>query len=161
MKIRSICCTHHTTMNFYNELVTQCIFLGVIPNLSMLHPIIVIFVIFMASAYFFNLISIIPFNLLNSRSNTDSIPTAEIVHSSESMKVPTSVGKFVILIPNESHQDWSDEKFKLNTDKNSYYLHTILIVPNGTVIAFLHADAPWDTPNPHTIELQDCTGSCI
>ena len=65
----------------------------------------------------------------------------------------------MILIPNESHQDWSDEKFKLNTDKNSYYLHTILIVPNGTAIAFLHADAPWDTPNPHTIELQDCTGS--
>ena len=85
----------------------------------------------MASAYFFNLISITPFNLPNSHSNTNSIPTAKIVHSSESMKVPTSVGKFVILIPNESHQDWSDEKFKLNTDKNSYYLHTILIVPNG------------------------------
>jgi hypothetical protein len=67
---------------------------------------------------FFNLISITQFNLLNSRSNTDSIPTAEIVHSSESMKIPTSFGTFVILIPNESHQDWSDEKYKLITDKN-------------------------------------------
>ena len=38
---------------------------------------------------------------------------------------------------------------------------TNLIVPNGTAIAFLHADAPWDTPNPHTIELQDCTGSVV
>ena len=148
-------------MNFYNELVTNDIVLGVIPNISMLIPIIVIFVILWRQTYFFNLISIIPFNLLNSHSNTDSIPTAEIVHSSESMKVPTSVGEFVILIPNESHQDWSDEKYKLITDKNWSILHTILIVPNGHVIAFLHADAPWDTPNPHTIELQDCTGSCI
>ena len=38
---------------------------------------------------------------------------------------------------------------------------TNLIVPNGTAIAFLHTDAPWDTPNPHTIELQDCTGSVV
>jgi hypothetical protein len=36
-------------------------------------------------------------------------------------------------------------------------LPTNLIVPNGTAIAFLHVDAPWDTPNLHTIELQDCT----
>jgi hypothetical protein len=40
-------------------------------------------------------------------------------------------------------------------------LHTNPIVPNGTVIAFLLADAPWDTPKPHTIELQDCTGSIV
>jgi len=97
-----------------------------------------------------------------STSNTsDSIPSAEIVHSSESMKVPSSVGTFVILIPNEAHENWSDEKHKLITDKNSYYVPTNLIIPNGTAIVFLHADAPWDTPNPHTIELQDSSGNAV
>jgi hypothetical protein len=87
--------------------------------------------------------------------NRDVIPTADIVHSSESMKVPPSVGTFVILIPNEAHENWSDEKHKLITDKNSYFVPTNLIVPNGTALVFLHADAPWDTPNPHTIEIQE------
>ena len=90
-----------------------------------------------------------------------SIPSAEIVHSSESMKVPPSVGTFVILIPNEAHENWSDEQHKLITDRNSYYVPTNLIIPNGTAIVFLHADAPWDTPNPHTTELQDSTGNVV
>ena len=90
-----------------------------------------------------------------------TIPTAESVHVSESMKIPPSVGTVVILIPNEAHENWSDERHKLITDKNAYYLPTNLIVPNGTTIVFLHADAPWDTPNPHTIELQDSAGSAV
>ena len=90
-----------------------------------------------------------------------SIPNAESVYISESMKIPPSVGTFVILIPNEAHENWSDEKHKLITDKNSYYIPTNLIVPSGTSIVFLHADAPWDTPNPHTIEIQDSTGSPV
>ena len=90
-----------------------------------------------------------------------SIPTAEVVHSSESMKVPPSVGTFVILIPNEAHENWSDEQHKLITDRNSYYVPTNLIIPNGTAIVFLHADAPWDTPNPHTVEVQDSTGNVV
>ena len=49
-----------------------------------------------------------------------SIPNAESVYISESMKIPPSVGTFVILIPNEAHENWSDEKHKLITDKNSY-----------------------------------------
>jgi hypothetical protein len=84
-----------------------------------------------------------------------TMPTAESVHISETMKVPSSVGTFVILISNEAHENWSDEKHKLITDKNSYYVPTNLIVPNGTALVFLHGDAPWDTPNPHTIEIQD------
>ncbi|MFY9964982.1 MAG: hypothetical protein WBL44_07745 [Nitrososphaeraceae archaeon] len=90
-----------------------------------------------------------------------TIPSAESVHISESMKVPPSVGTFVILIANEAHENWSDEKHKLITDKNSYYLPTNLVIPNGTAVAFLHADAPWDTPNPHTIEIQDTTGNAV
>jgi hypothetical protein len=97
----------------------------------------------------------------DNNTNTDAVPTAEVVHSSESMKIPTSVGTFVILIPNEAHENWSDEKHKLITDKNSYYVPTNLIIPNGTAIVFLHADAPWDTPNPHTIEIQDTNGKLV
>jgi hypothetical protein len=91
----------------------------------------------------------------------DTIPTAENVQSSQSMKVPPSVGTFVILIPNEAHENWSDEKHKLITDKNSYYVPANLIVPKGTALVFLHADAPWDTPNPHTIEIQDSSGNIV
>jgi len=94
-------------------------------------------------------------------SNSNSIPTAEVVHSSESMKVPPSVGTFVILVANEAHENWSDEKHKLITDKNAYYVPTNLIVPKGTGILFLDADAPWDTPHPHTIELQDGAGNAV
>jgi len=90
-----------------------------------------------------------------------SVPSAESVYISESMKVPRSAGTFVILIPNEAHENWSDEQHKLISDKNSYYVPTNLIVPNGTSIVFLHADAPWDTPNPHTIEIQDSTGNAV
>jgi hypothetical protein len=39
-----------------------------------------------------------------------SIPNAESVYISESMKIPPPVGTFVILIPNEAHENWSDEK---------------------------------------------------
>ena len=89
------------------------------------------------------------------------VPTAEVVHSSESMKVPPSVRTFVILIANEAHENWSDEKHKLITDKNAYYVPTNLIVPKGTGLLFLDADAPWDTPHPHTIELQDGAGNAV
>jgi hypothetical protein len=56
---------------------------------------------------------------------------------------------------NEAHENWSDEQHKLITDRNSYYIPTDLFIPNGTSLVLLHADAPWDTPNPHTIEIQD------
>src|ERR671918_2843474 len=99
---------------------------------------------------------------ITSTSNTTgSIPSAEVVHLSESMKIPPSVGTFVILIPNEAHENWSDEQHKLITNRNSYYIPTNLIIPNGTALVFLHADAPWDTPNPHTIEVQDSTGNVV
>lgn len=61
--------------------------------------------------------------------SASNISSAEVVHSSESMKVPPSVGTFIILIPNEAHENWSDEQHKLITDKNSYYVPTNLIIP--------------------------------
>jgi hypothetical protein len=83
------------------------------------------------------------------------IPTGESVYKSESMTLPTSVGSFIILIANEAHESWQDEKHKLVTDRNPYYIPKSLVIPQGTTITFLNADAPWDTPHPQTIEVTD------
>lgn len=87
--------------------------------------------------------------------NTKGIPTAESVYKSESLTLPTSVGTFILLIANEAHESWQDEKHKLITDKNPYYIPKNLFLPQGTNITFLNADAPWDTPHPETIEVTD------
>ena len=39
-----------------------------------------------------------------------TIPAAESVYQSESMKLPPSVGSFIILIVDEAHESWQDEK---------------------------------------------------
>lgn len=89
------------------------------------------------------------------RNMTKDIPTGESVYKSESMTLPTSVGSFIILIANEAHESWQDEKHKLITDKNPYYIPKVLVIPEGTNITFLDADAPWDTSHPQTIEVTD------
>src|SRR5919108_1543926 len=63
--------------------------------------------------------------------NTTTVPTAESVYQSESMKLPPSVGSFIILIANEAHESWQDERHKLITDKNSYYIPKNLVLPQG------------------------------
>jgi hypothetical protein len=100
------------------------------------------------------------------RSNLNStaaviMPTAESVYQSESMELPPSVGSFIILIANEAHENWQDEKHKLITDKNSYYIPKNLRIPQGTTLSFLNADAPWDTPHPQTIKLVDEVGEVV
>jgi hypothetical protein len=101
-------------------------------------------------------------SITSNLNNTDvTIPTAESVYQSESMKLPPSIGSFAILIANEAHESWQDEKHKLITDKNSYYIPKNLIVPQGTTLSFLNADAPWDTPHPQTIEIIDDSGETV
>ncbi len=92
---------------------------------------------------------------------TGIIPTAESIYQSESMELPPSVGSFIILIANEAHESWQDEKHKLITDKNSYYIPKNLHIPQGTTVTFLNADAPWDTPHPQTIEIRDDGGKVV
>ena len=89
------------------------------------------------------------------------IPAAESVYQSESMELPSSIGSFIILIANEAHESWQDEKHKLITDKNSYYIPKNLRIPQGTTLSFLNADAPWDTPHPQTIEIVDDGGETV
>jgi hypothetical protein len=98
-------------------------------------------------------------NLNNTTAVT--IPTAESVYQSESTNLPSSVGSFIILIANEAHESWQDERHKLITEKNSYYIPKNLVVPQGTTLSFLNADAPWDTPHPQTIEINDENGDTI
>src|SRR5919198_1496362 len=94
-------------------------------------------------------------NFNNNATTNVTIPTAESVYQLESMKLPPSVGSFIILIANEAHESWQDEKHKLITDRNPYYIPKKLVIPQGTTITFLDADAPWDTPHPHTVEVTD------
>jgi hypothetical protein len=89
-----------------------------------------------------------PFNL----NNRATAPTAESVYQSESMELPPSIGSFIILIANEAHESWQDERHKLVTDKNSYYIPKNLRIPQGTTLSFLNADARWDTPHPQTLK---------
>lgn len=98
-------------------------------------------------------------NLNNTAAVT--IPTAESVYQLESMNLPSSIGSFIILIANEAHESWQDERHKLITEKNSYYIPKNLVVPQGTTLSFLNADAPWDTPHPQTIEINDENGDTI
>jgi hypothetical protein len=77
------------------------------------------------------------------------------------MKLPSSIGSFIILIVNEAHESWQDERHKLITEKNSYYIPKNLVVPQGTTLSFLNADAPWDTPHPQTVEINDENGDTI
>ena len=90
-----------------------------------------------------------------------AIPSAESVYQSESMELPSSIGSFIILIANEAHESWQDEKHKLITDKNSYYIPKNLRIPQGASLSFLNADAPWDTPHPQTIEIVDDGGETV
>lgn len=89
------------------------------------------------------------------------IPTAESVYSNEAINLPSNTGSLIVLIPNEAHESWNDEKHKLLSDKNPYYLPTKITIPQGTSVSFLNADAPWNTPHPHTIEIKDSGGKVV
>jgi hypothetical protein len=93
-------------------------------------------------------------NSLGSEQEISEIPDAKSVYDTETMQLPNSVGYYVVLIANEAHEDWSEEKHKLLTDHNPYFVPTHLVLPKGTAIIFLNADAPWNTPHPHTINLE-------
>jgi hypothetical protein len=89
------------------------------------------------------------------------IPSAESVYQSQSMTLPPSVRAFVWYIVDEAHENSANERHKYVSDHNSIYLPTNLTIPQGTSISFLDADAPWDTPHPHTINLQDSSGNVV
>ena len=101
----------------------------------------------------------IPITKTNGDNNT--IPTAESVYSLQSMSLPMSVGSFVWYIVDEAHENTVSESHKKISDHNPDYLPTNLIMPQGVNLSFLDADAPWDTPRPHTINIVDSTSGNV
>ncbi|MDQ3718700.1 MAG: cupredoxin domain-containing protein, partial [Thermoproteota archaeon] len=98
---------------------------------------------------------------------TNVIPNAESVFKSQSMTLPSSLpaaaGNAIVMvfISNEAHESLEDERHKLITDHNPYFIPTNLVIPQGTAISFINGDAPWDTPNPHTIYIKDSSGQTV
>ncbi len=84
-----------------------------------------------------------------------TIPSAESVYSSEGMSLPASVGSFVIYIVDEAHENTATASWKHVSDHNPTYIPTNLVIPQGVTVSFLDADAPWDTPHPHIINIID------
>ncbi len=85
--------------------------------------------------------------------NHSNIPSAESVHTTEILKLPANIDTFVMSIVSEAHESWKEEQHKLITDKNAYFIPTNIVIYEGTKLIFLDADAPWDTPHPHDLEL--------
>ena len=84
-----------------------------------------------------------------------TIPTAQSVYTSQSITLPRSVKSFVWYIVDEAHENSVTEKHKKISDHNPDYLPTNVIIPEGASLSFLDADAPWDSPHPHTINILD------
>jgi len=84
-----------------------------------------------------------------------TIPTAQSAYTSQSITLPTSVKSFVWYIVDEAHENSVSEKHKKISDHNPDYLPTNVIIPQGVSLSFLDADAPWDTPHPHIINILD------
>jgi hypothetical protein len=121
--------------------------------------------IFIISASVISIIVAIVLNVDNKsfalEHDVSEFPLAKSVYNTETIHVPTSVGYFVILIANEAHEELPKENYKHITDHNPSYVPTNLVIPEGTAVLFFNADAPWDTPHPHTIKLIDSSGNVI
>jgi hypothetical protein len=97
----------------------------------------------------------------NLSNNNTTIPSAQSVYTSQSMTLPTSVRTFVWYMVNEAHENSATERHKYLSDRNAIYLPTNLVITQGTAISFLNADAPWDSPHPHTINIVDSFGKLV
>jgi hypothetical protein len=87
--------------------------------------------------------STITYNTQNTNSDTsidtnNSIPTAKSVFNTGIMSLPTLVSGYIIDIPDEAHHPLSDNKTM--SLKNAHYIPSNLVIPSGTVIAFVHGD---------------------
>jgi hypothetical protein len=72
------------------------------------------------------------------------IPNAESVFKSQSMKFASSLpahATIMVLIPNEAHESLKDERHKLITDHNPYFIPTNLVI----LTMDQHISAPYRT----------------
>jgi hypothetical protein len=92
---------------------------------------------------------------------TKTIPTAQSVYTSQSLTLPISVKSFVWYIVDEAHENTYTSSHKKVSDHNPDYLPTNVVMPQGVSLTFLDADAPWDTPHPHTINILDSSSGNV
>ena len=97
----------------------------------------------------------------SSKIYNSTIPSAESVYSAQSMSLPTSMSSFVIYIVDEAHENTATAPWKHVSDHNAIYIPTNLVIPQGVTISFLDADAPWDTPHPHAINVIDSSSGKV
>ena len=139
---------------------------GTIFSLSLLLLVLILFTTsVIGGSSMFNRIIYAAAQLQDKASNTTTIndigPNAQMVHQTESMNVPRSVGTFVWYIVDEAHENTATQPWKHVSNHNAIYIPTNLIIPQGTAISFLDADAPWDTPHPHTINIMDSSNKIV
>jgi hypothetical protein len=92
---------------------------------------------------------------------TTNIPSAESVYASQSITLPPTVKSFVWYIVDEAHENTYTSSRKKVSDHNPDYLPTNVVMPQGTSLVFLDADAPWDHPHPHTINILDSSSGNV
>jgi hypothetical protein len=86
---------------------------------------------------------------------TTDIPNAKSVYASQSITLHSTVKSFVWYIVDEAHENTDTSSRKKVSDHNPDYLPTNVVMSQGTSLVFLDADAPWDSPHPHTINILD------
>src|SRR6476620_3486951 len=92
---------------------------------------------------------------------TTDIPSAESVYASQSITLPPTVKSFVWYIVDEAHENTDTSSRKKVSDHNPDYLPTNVVMSQGTSLVFLDADAPWDSPHPHTINILDSSSGNV
>ena len=110
--------------------------------------------------------SLVSTNNLSFASNGDSsnnsssgsevgIPSAKSIYDMQTMIIASSSVKSVIItIVDEAHEP-PMSSHKHISDRNSYLVPTNLVIQQGVSLSFLDADAPWDSPHPHTLRIID------
>ena len=88
------------------------------------------------------------------------IPQAKSVYDTETMQLPKSVGYFIILIANEAHEDWPEEKHKHITDHNPDYVPTHVVIPKGTAICVSQCRCPLEYATSSHYQSKDRLWRC-
>lgn len=83
-----------------------------------------------------------------------SISNAKSVYDTLTMLVSSAVKSVILTVVDEAHEPPASIQ-KHVSDHNPFLVPTNLIMPRGVTLSILDADAPWDTPHPHTIDIKD------
>lgn len=94
-----------------------------------------------------------PSNSQNHVDSGGSISNAKSVYDTQTMLVSSAIKSVIITVVDEAHEPPTSIQ-KHISDHNPFLVPTNLIMPRGVTLSILDADAPWDTPHPHTIDIK-------